>query len=314
MKKLSIILFLCVSVCNGIFASAAIPGPYLKIQPNGDSIYIYFNGDEHSRAFYTDGKRKEVARNGEGYWVYVTKINGKRFLTDQIVSKTSTFKEVDKKIVLNYWRKTHKRKRGQKGQLFEYITLNNQLKEYWINPKIKWQNINDTEGCNFGIPSWLVGETKFGSYDFSCLLLYTNESTNEYYFVNHYMDFSTRLKDTNEVVSVVDVYECFSKNRHGGAILDSNFYERINITDNKQLRKQINKINKLFNRKYQQLDELVRLSQERGKKYRYSEYSSCEDCEDFFKTYIFVDIIGYSFVKNPVAEHPIDDKTRIVKK
>ena len=75
-----------------------------------------------------------------------------------------------------------------------------------------------------------------------------------------------------------------------------------------------NEINKLFNRTYQQLDELVRLSQERGKKYRYSEYSSCEDCEDFFKTYIFVDIIGYSFVKNPVAEHPIDDKTRIVKK
>ena len=100
MKKFKIILFLCISVCNYIFASAAYPGPYLKIQPNGDSIYIYFNGDEHSRAFYTDGKRKEVARNGEGYWVYVTKINGKRFLTDQIVSKTSTFKEVDKKTVL----------------------------------------------------------------------------------------------------------------------------------------------------------------------------------------------------------------------
>ena len=99
MKKLSIILFLCVSVCNGIFASAAIPGPYLKIQPNGDSIYIYFNGDEHSRAFYTDGKRKEVARNGEGYWVYVVKINGKWFFTDQIVSKTSTFKEIDEKTV-----------------------------------------------------------------------------------------------------------------------------------------------------------------------------------------------------------------------
>ena len=314
MKKLSIILFLCIIVCNYIFASAAYPGPYLKIQPNGDSIYVYYHGDERSRSYCTDGRRKEIARNGEGYWVYVVKINGKHFLTDQIVSKTSTFKEVDKKTVLNYWRKTHKRKRGQKGQLFEYITLNNQLKEYWINPKIKWQNINDTEGCNFGIPSWLVRETKFGSYDFSCLLLYTNDSTNEYYFVNHYIDFSTRLKDTNEVVSVVDVYECFSKNRHGGAILDSNFYERINITDNKQLRKRINKINKLFNRKYQQLDELVRLSQERGKKYRYSEYSSCEDCEDFFKTYIFVDIIGYSFVKNPVAEYPIDDKTRIVKK
>ena len=314
MKRLIVILFLGVSVCKGIFASAAIPGPYLKIQPNGDSIYIYFNGDEHSRAFYTDGKRKEVARNGEGYWVYVTKINGKHFLTDQIVSKTSTFKEVDEKTVLDYWRKTHKRKRGQKGQLFEYITLNNQLKEYWINPKIEWQNINDTEGCNFGIPSWLVGETKFGSYDFSCLLLYTNDSTNEYYFVNHYIDFSTRLKDSLDVVNVIDIYRCYGKSGAGRVIADSNFYERINMTENKRLRNRINKINKSFNLKCQQINELVKLTQERNEKYRYSEYSPCVDCEDFFKTHTLVDVIGYSFVKNPVAEHPIDDKTRIVKK
>ena len=65
------------------------------------------------------------------------------------------------------------------------------------------------------------------------------------------------------------------------------------------------KINKLFNRKYQQLDELVGLTQERNEKYRYSEYSPCVDCEDFFKTHTLVDIIGYSFVKNPVAEYPI---------
>jgi len=314
MKKLSFILFLCISVCNYIFASAAYPGPYLKIQPNGDSIYVYFNGDEHSRAFYTDGKRKEVARNGEGYWVYVTKINGKRFLTDQIVSKTSTFKEVDKKTVLNYWRKTHKRKRGQKGELFEYITLNNQLKEYWINPKIEWYEITDyTEWCSIKDPKWFIEKVKFGSYDFSCLLLYKNDSTNEYSFVNHYMDFSTRLGNSNYVASIVYVYSCYDKSIDEGAILDSNFYERINITDNKQLRKRINKINKLFNIKYQQINELVKLTQERNEKYRYSEYSPCVDCEDFFKTHTLVDIIGYSFVKNPIAEYPIDYKTRLVK-
>ena len=42
MKKLSIILFLCVSVCNYIFASPAHPGPYLRIQPNGDTICVCF--------------------------------------------------------------------------------------------------------------------------------------------------------------------------------------------------------------------------------------------------------------------------------
>ena len=311
MKKLSIILFLCVSVCSYIFGGPAYPGPYLIIQPNGDSIYVYYHGDERSRSYHTDKKGNRVAENGAGYWVYVANIKGRHFLTDQIVSKTSTFKEVDEKTVLDYWRKTHKRKRGQKGELFKYITLNNQLKEYWINPKIKWSDIKDHIGwCNTSGPSWLVRKTEFGRHDFSCLLLYTNDSTNEYYFVNHYMDFSTRLKDTNEVVSVVDVYRCYAKSIDGGAILSSNFYKQINIPQNKKLRKRINKINEIFNKKYQQIDELVGLTQERNEKYRCSSYSSCEDCEEFFKTHTLVDVIG-SFVKNPVAEYPIDDEIRI---
>ncbi len=47
MKKLSVILFLCVIVCNYIFASVAHPGPYLRVQPNGDSIYVYWRADEY---------------------------------------------------------------------------------------------------------------------------------------------------------------------------------------------------------------------------------------------------------------------------
>ena len=125
------------------------------------------------------------------------------------------------------------------------------------------------------------------------------------------MDFSTRLKDTNEVVSVVDVYRCYAKSIDGGAILSSNFYKQINIPQNKKLRKRINKINEIFNKKYQQIDELVGLTQERNEKYRCSSYSSCEDCEEFFKTHTLVDVIGYSFVKNPVAEYPIGDEIRI---
>ena len=107
MKKLSIILFLCVSVCNFIFA-VPVKRTLKVIQPNGDSIYVYFFGDERGGS-YSDGKTRKIAKNGEGYWVYVVKINGKWFFTDQIVSKTSTFKEVDEKTVLDYWRKTHKR-------------------------------------------------------------------------------------------------------------------------------------------------------------------------------------------------------------
>ena len=63
-------MFLCVSICNYIFASQAFPGPYLKIQPNGDSIYVYWQADEYSE-YYTDLKKNVVDKNEEGYWVNV---------------------------------------------------------------------------------------------------------------------------------------------------------------------------------------------------------------------------------------------------
>ena len=109
MKKLSIILFLCVSVCKGIFASAAIPGPYLEIQPNGDSIYVYFRGDEYL-SFCADTKGNVVDKNEDGYWVYVTIKKGKWFLTNQVVSKTSTPKRINKEAIIDYLGNIRKKK------------------------------------------------------------------------------------------------------------------------------------------------------------------------------------------------------------
>ena len=100
MKKLSIILFLCVSVCKGIFASAAYPGPYLRIQPNGDSIYVYWRADEYGE-YYTDNKGNVIDKNEESYWVYVTTENNKIILTNQIVTSTSVPININKKSVFN---------------------------------------------------------------------------------------------------------------------------------------------------------------------------------------------------------------------
>ena len=100
MKKLSVILFLCVSVCNYIFASQAFPGPYLKIQPNGDSIYVYFRGDEYG-SYYTDNKGNIIDKNEESYWVYVSSENNKIVLTNQIVTSTSVPVNVNRKSVFN---------------------------------------------------------------------------------------------------------------------------------------------------------------------------------------------------------------------
>ena len=100
MKKLSVILFLCVSFCNYIFASVAHPGPYLRIQPNGDSIYVYWRADEYG-GYYTDLKKNVVDKNEEGYWVYVMAENNKIVLTNQIVTSTSVPINVNRKSVFN---------------------------------------------------------------------------------------------------------------------------------------------------------------------------------------------------------------------
>ena len=301
MKKLSIILFLCASICKGIFASAAIPGPYLEIQPNGDSIYVYFRGDEYL-SFCADTKGNVVDKNEDGYWVYVTIKKGKWFLTNQVVSKTSTPKRINKEAIIDYLGNIRKKNYQKRHRGLPEFTIKNERVKKWMNPKIKWSDIIDpTEWCKMEDSSWLVRNTNFGRHDFSCLLLYKNDSTNEYYFVNHYMDFFTRLGNTHDVVSVVDVYRCYGKSMDGGAVLNSNFFEQINIPQNKQLQRRVNKMDRIFSRKYKRVNKLAELMQEKNKKYNCKEYSICEDCEDFFNTHTLVDVIGYSYIKYPIG-------------
>ena len=301
MKKLSIILFLCASICKGIFASAAIPGPYLEIQPNGDSIYVYFRGDEYL-SFCADTKGNVVDKNEDGYWVYVTIKKGKWFLTNQVVSKTSTPKRINKEAIIDYLGNIRKKNYQKRHRGLPEFTIKNERVKKWMNPKIKWSDLIDpTEWCKMEDSSWLVRNTNFGRHDFSCLLLYKNDSTNEYYFVNHYMDFFTRLGNTHDVVSVVDVYRCYGKSMDGGAVLNSNFFEQINIPQNKQLQRRVNKMDRIFSRKYKRVNKLAELMQEKNKKYNCKEYSICEDCEDFFNTHTLVDVIGYSYIKYPIG-------------
>ena len=301
MKKLSIILFLCVSVCNFIFASAAHPGPYLRVQPNGDSIYVYWRADEYG-GYYTDLKKNVIAENEEGYWVYVKIKRGKWFLTNQVVSKTSTPKKIDKEAVMDYIAEARKKARRKRHGGLPEFTIKNERVKKWMNPKIKWSDIIDpTEWCKMEDSSWLVRNTNFGRHDFSCLLLYKNDSTNRYYFVNYYMDFFTRLGNTHDVVSVVDVYRCYGKSMDGGAVLNSNFFEQINIPQNKQLQRRVNKMDRIFSRKYKRVNKLAELMQEKNKKYNCKEYSICEDCEDFFNTHTLVDVIGYSYITYPMG-------------
>lgn len=309
MKKLIVLLFLCVNVCGYVFASQAIPGPYLEIQPNGDSIYVYFRGDEYG-SFNTDLKGYVVDKNEEGYWVYVTLKRGKLFLTNQIVTKTSTPKNVDSKGVRSYLAEKKRRCYDRRHRRLPEFTIKNERVKKWINSEI--------ESCDIKDPinnlSWLVSKTDFGEYDFSCLLLYKNDSTNEYYIVNHFIDFSVRSPehDITNVTNVVDVYKFDGKWFVGGAILDksSDFYESLNVTsDNERLGVCIDEIDKLFNKKYEETGKLIKLAQKRKKNYSIGHYVSCKycdklvntTCEDFFKTHTLVDVIGYSYIKYPMG-------------
>ena len=306
MKKLIVLLFLCVNVCGYVFASQAIPGPYLEIQPNGDSIYVYFRGDEYG-SFNTDLKGYVVDKNEDGYWVYVTLKRGKLFLTNQIVTKTSTPKNVDSKGVRSYLAEKKRRCYDRRHRRLPEFTIKNERVKKWINTEIECCDIKDP----INNLSWLIDKTNFGKYDFSCLLLYKNDSTNEYYFVNHRIDVSNRCADRSVtgVINVVDIYRFDGRYFLGTAILinrNSDFYNQINVPQNNtQLREYIDKINKLFNKKYSQVEELIKLVYKRKKEYKQVTCFSLESintsCEDFFKTHTLVDVIGYSYIKYPMG-------------
>ena len=305
MKRLSIILFLCVITCNYVFAVPVDRTPRKVIQPNGDTIYVHPRGDEYG--FWTvDDKGNVISKNSEGYWVYVTVKKGKKVLTNQMVTKTSTPKNVDSKGVRNYLAEIRRRNYEIKGmyrRLPEFTIKNERVKK-WINPKINWDNLKYLK-CGYKDLSWLVSTTKFGKYDYSCLILCENDSTKEHCFVHYYVDFSTRVVDTHEITSAIHIYTCspifggFSSTYGSLSVLDFNFFEQINVIKNKQVSMRVNKANRLFEKKYKQVDKLVKLTQERNKKYKYKEYSPCEYCENFFKTHTVIDVIGYSYIKYP---------------
>lgn len=69
MKKISIILFLCIIVCNYVFAVPVDRTPRKVIQPNGDTISISLQGDEYG-SWYEDDKGNIIALNNNKYWVY----------------------------------------------------------------------------------------------------------------------------------------------------------------------------------------------------------------------------------------------------
>ncbi len=101
MKKLIIILLLCINFCSQVFADPADPTPRKVIQPNGDSIWVSLHGDEYG-SWYEDDKGNIIDRNNDGYWVYVSVENNNKVLTNQIVSQISMPIDINRDSVFNF--------------------------------------------------------------------------------------------------------------------------------------------------------------------------------------------------------------------
>ena len=299
MKKLSIILFLCLNICNYIFAGPACPKPFNVVQPNGDTISITLNGDEYLSC-YKDSKGYIIDKNDEGYWVYVNVKKGKRFLTNQIVTQTSIPQKINNKAISEYMSQICEKNYQRRHEKLRDFVIKNEKVKNWINPNIECCETKDP----INDLSWLVSKTNFGKYDFSCLLLYKNDSTNEYYIVNHYIDFEFRRAfESNNATNFIIIYKCDGQRINGGHFLDRNsdFYEHLIFAPNKNLEKSITKVNKIFHKKYTQTDKLIKIAEQ--KKLRYMcgiIMDSCDNCDSFLNSHTLVDIIGYSFIKYPI--------------
>ena len=101
MKRLIIFLFFSMNICLNVIAGPACPKPFQVIQPNGDTIWVSLHGDEYA-SWYEDSRGNVIDRNNTRDWVYVNVEKGKRVLTDQIVTKTSSPVKVCRDSVFEY--------------------------------------------------------------------------------------------------------------------------------------------------------------------------------------------------------------------
>jgi hypothetical protein len=294
-KRLIIFLFFSINICLNVIAGPACSKPFQVIQPNGDTIWVALHGDEYA-SWYEDSKGNVIDRDSSGYWVYVTVSNEKIILTDQMVISTSTLIGIDKNIifkVISNKRKIILQKKHYTYDEEELPQLQKQTHiEKWINSKI---NCNKIE-YPFKELDWMINRIKCGKFDFSCVLLYKNDSTNDYYVVNHYIDFYFRDIDTRDIVNVVEIYKYDRTFVAWGSIqtVKFNIYNELFIMQDKKLQKCLNKF---FVKKYKQLEKFNNIAQRKNKQYLYGLYMPCENCEEFFNTHTLVDIIGYSYTK-----------------
>ena len=164
----------------------------------------------------------------------------------------------------------------------------------WVNSKVECCGVTNLIE-NF---DWLDFKQNVNKHDFSCVLLFKNNDTQEYSVAIHNVD-GMRTGMFLVAMDGITLYDCngvkFDKGTYFNGKPRYDLYKNSITTQDKKLNKRINKVNKRYNKLEKKLEKArVKITESAP---NLQPPRPCESCEEFMKNYTLVDILAYSYVK-----------------
>lgn len=169
-------------------------------------------------------------------------------------------------------------------------------------PKVKvWMDSN-VECCGVENPiknlEWLKFKQNADKHDFSCVLLFKNNVTQEYCIAIHEIN-GRRTGMYLVAVDGITLYNCNGVKLDEGAYFHGkpryDLYKNSITTQDRKLNKKIKKVNKRCNKLEKKMEKArVKITESAP---NLQPPRPCESCEEFMKTHTLVDIITYSYIK-----------------
>ena len=164
----------------------------------------------------------------------------------------------------------------------------------WVNSKVECCGVTNLIE-NF---DWLDFKQNVNKHDFSCVLLFKNNDTQEYSVAIHNVD-GMRTGMFLVAMDGITLYDCNGVKLDKGTYFNGkpryDLYKNSITTQDKKLNKRINKVNKRYNKLEKKLEKArVKITESAP---NLQPPRPCESCEEFMKNYTLVDILAYSYVK-----------------
>jgi hypothetical protein len=165
--------------------------------------------------------------------------------------------------------------------------------KFWIGSKV--------ECCGVKNPvknlQWINFKEDAPNSDFSCVLLFQNNLTKEYYIVIQAVC-AMRTGMHLIVMDKISIYNCNGEKLDSGAFFrgkPTDVAMNFVVSQGKKLNKRINKINKRLAALEKKLDEERKYITESAPNLQRP--NPCESWADFLSTHTLVDVVSYSYIK-----------------